>query len=225
MSLKKSRQSAGDPSANAHGDVPLPHYPNEAKDLTPAQGNAARRCVVHWVCAFGFSRTIAEEATAKVFLKWHRVGHRRNPIAWLRTQAVCFARNEWNKQARRTELLSRVLAAEDTAPVADAPPEQAQSDDRSARKPLPPRAPGRRVDLAAVADRDIGGLSIELAIDLRDAIDGLPDDARVIFELIRKGQTAREVGQLLDLSVGTVRRRRAQAMTLLRARLAVYMEV
>jgi len=67
-------------------------------------------------------------------------------------------------------------------------------------------------------------LGLELERTVRDAIDGLPDDCREVFEMSRdQGLRYAEIASALEISVKTVEKRMGRALAELRQRLAPWL--
>jgi RNA polymerase sigma-70 factor (ECF subfamily) len=67
-------------------------------------------------------------------------------------------------------------------------------------------------------------LGVELERAVRDAIDGLPEDCREVFQLSREqGLKYAEIATVLDVSIKTVEKRMGQALAQLRERLAPWL--
>jgi RNA polymerase sigma-70 factor, ECF subfamily len=80
---------------------------------------------------------------------------------------------------------------------------------------------GRTVPLDAAADAaGTGGPDLELSLDVRSAIESLPDDLREAFLLNRhQGLKYSEIAEICGVSVKTVESRISRALELLRNRL------
>ena len=72
------------------------------------------------------------------------------------------------------------------------------------------------------AEDEVLGVELERAV--RDAIDGLPEDCREVFQLSREqGLKYAEIATALEISVKTVEKRMGQALAQLRERLAPWL--
>jgi RNA polymerase sigma-70 factor (ECF subfamily) len=72
------------------------------------------------------------------------------------------------------------------------------------------------------AEEEVLGVELERAV--RDAIDGLPDKCREVFQLSREqGLRYAEIASTLEISVKTVEKRMGQALSELRERLAPWL--
>jgi len=75
---------------------------------------------------------------------------------------------------------------------------------------------------APMADAEVGG--DELAVAIRDAVQGLPPRCREIFELSRvEGLRYAEIATALGISIKTVETQMGKALSVLRSRLAVWL--
>jgi RNA polymerase sigma-70 factor (ECF subfamily) len=72
------------------------------------------------------------------------------------------------------------------------------------------------------AEEDLLGMELERAV--RDAIDGLSDNCREVFQLSREsGLKYAEIASILEISIKTVEKRMGQALSELRDRLATWL--
>lgn len=87
-------------------------------------------------------------------------------------------------------------------------------------RPLPEESDGQHLHLLVTLEEDPGTSNNTGALDLRAAINALPDDLRAIVILrFYAGLDATEIGTMLSIPSGTVRSRLHRAMAQLRERL------
>ncbi len=87
-------------------------------------------------------------------------------------------------------------------------------------QPLPEELDGEQVHPLAVLDADPGTSNHTRALDLRAAINALPNDLRIVVVLrYYAGLDATEIGEVLSIPPGTVRSRLHRALFQMRERL------
>ncbi len=87
-------------------------------------------------------------------------------------------------------------------------------------QPLPEDSDPTRLDPLAMIEEDPGTSNHTGALDLRDAVNALPADLRIVVVLrFYAGLDASEIGQALGIPSGTARSRLHRALTRIRERL------
>ena len=97
----------------------------------------------------------AQEAFVRAYARWWRIGHYREPAAWVRRVAVNVVRDQHRKNVTRDQALPRLAAEPMTVPAAG--PSDTSTDVEAAIAALPPQQ-RRAVELYYQ-----GGLSTEEA--------------------------------------------------------------
>jgi RNA polymerase sigma-70 factor (ECF subfamily) len=147
--------------------------------------------------------TLAEDLVQEVFLRVWRAAPRYEPTAKFSTWLFHVARNHWlnerEKRMHRVKTVSLERAPGDEPPI-DAPDRGAPTPDRDAR-------------------------NRELGARIADAVARLPEKLRETWTLaVGRGLPYPEIGEILEIPVGTVKSRMFQAVRLLRDDLAPYVE-
>lgn len=160
---------------------------------------------LYGMCA---DRALAEDLMQEVFVKVWRAAPRYRPIAKFSTWLFQIARNHWlNEREKRMRRLSPL------------------SLDSGGRNPDGDRGSlARSVDSGAPTP-DTSALRSELGHRIMGAVAALPDKLRSVWVLaVNQGLGYREVADVLEIPVGTVKSRMFQAVRVLRTELAPYVE-
>lgn len=64
----------------------------------------------------------AQEAYVRAYARWWRVGHYREPVAWVRRVAVNVVRDQHRHRTVREHVLPKLIEPSTTVPVAEPPP-------------------------------------------------------------------------------------------------------
>jgi len=158
------------------------------------------RALVNFFHKMCYDRALAEDLTQETFLRLIRHREKYEPKATFRTYLYTVARNLWIDRYRSRKSAPRTVSAdlrihEDGATVGDLVPAKGDSAvERLATK--------------------------EAAAMVRTALEEIPEKQRMVFLLAEsQGLKYREIADILELPVGTVKSRMNAAVTRLRGML------
>ncbi len=159
-----------------------------------------QRSVINFFYHFSWDRQIAEDCTQEVFVKLYTHLGTYEPRAKFTTFLYRVARNLWIDKVRARKL--RPVSLESPLGFGE-------------EKTLGDRIPGRAESPLETLTRQ------ETQAVLRHAIDMLPEEQRMVVILSElEGLPYQEIGEVLDVPVGTVKSRMFTAMRKLRDLLA-----
>ena len=155
------------------------------------------RAILNWFHKQCYDRALAEDLTQETFLRIWLARERYRPDATFRTFLYAVARNLWIDRYRSRKSAPPTISAdlrvgEDGARIVDLLP-----------------ADGREV-VNTIADAE----ALEM---VREALARLPEAQREVYILVQEQKLKyREVAEILDVPVGTVKSRMNAALTTLR---------
>lgn len=155
------------------------------------------RAIVNWFYKQCYDRALAEDLKQETFLKIYLARARYRPDATFRTFLYTVARNLWIDRYRSRKAAPPTISAD--TPVAE--------------------GGARIVDLLPADGRDVAeSVADSEAVGMvREALARLPEAQREVFVLVQEQKLKyREVAEILDVPVGTVKSRMNAALTTLR---------
>jgi len=145
------------------------------------------------------SRETAEDLAQEVWIRVIRHRHNYRPTARFQTYLMAIARNLW---------IDRYRSLRSAPPTVSADAEGARGEEGPTLASLLPSKESEPGDLASVHEE---------AERVRAAVERLPDGLRQVFELGEvRGLQYRDVAEILDIPVGTVKSRMHAAVQRLR---------
>lgn len=155
------------------------------------------RPLINFFYKMCYDRALAEDLTQETFLRLLRFRGRYRPEATFRTFIYTVARNLWIDRFRSRKAAPKTISAElrvqeDGATIGDLVPGREQE--------VPKR----------VADREAADL-------VRSAVEDLPEGQRMVFLMAEaQGLKYREISEILEIPIGTVKSRMNAAIGRLR---------
>jgi RNA polymerase sigma-70 factor (ECF subfamily) len=155
------------------------------------------RPLINFFYKMCYDRALAEDLTQETFLRLLRFRGRYRPEATFRTFIYTVARNLWIDRHRSKKAAPKTVSAElrvqeDGATIGDL-------------------VPGREPEVVKrLADREAADL-------VRTAVEDLPEGQRMVFLLAEaQGLKYREISEILEIPIGTVKSRMNAAVQRLR---------
>jgi RNA polymerase sigma-70 factor (ECF subfamily) len=155
------------------------------------------RRLINFFYKMSYDRALAEDLTQETFLRLLRFRGRYKPEATFRTFLYTVARNLWIDRHRSRKAAPKTISAE----------LRVQEDGATIGDLVEGREPGV---VKRLADREAAEL-------VRTAVQDLPEAQRLVFLLAEaQGLKYREISEILEIPIGTVKSRMNAAVSRLR---------
>lgn len=160
------------------------------------------RPLLHFFYHMGADRARAEDGMQEVFMRLFRAAKGYRPVGKFSTYLFQIAKNYWLNEQGKIRRGGASFSGLATA-----------SADTSAQVQFPDSTAGPRTR----------AMKEEMDFRVRDAVQSLSEPLRMVFVLSAyEGMRYEEIGEILDIPVGTVKSRMSKAMDVLEERLRKY---